>query len=473
MAHPRRVGASIRAPQQTRRGSGEPLDLHELADPRRRPEALKRAVVSPTSPLSTLLHQQAKTLRDAVCCQLNFTQERASANLLVDLEAHLSAVQQHFLRFLILQEFHTRNPETGPLGGLNALFASRFILKENFDTGLIIQTPLYDANTRLHPRYIQTYQDMDDTRYNQNIPSKEAKGGFASVRKVLHKDTGEPLAMKTFFEDGDRAQILYEIGILEVCDHSNIPKLVEAFSMPIEDEDETIKIIMRPWAPFTLKKFLESPDQKRRARCPWFQPGSPESQMCIYKIMKQLTDAVVYLHRLSIKHKDIKPDNILLHKPKSSPPHAIIADVGVGKVLVRNGSTNYNKSTYEYLAPEQVSKKASGLPADVWQLGCCFAMLLAVSKAGTLGYDKLYASFWRPGEDCLCQIASEHEYFMSSFRDIYRSSSRADRAACSLVSSMLNMDHQDRINIEGVLASVEDLIRQASEGGGRGVTMAG
>ncbi|RTE75161.1 hypothetical protein BHE90_010420, partial [Fusarium euwallaceae] len=459
------------------------------------------------------------TLQDAVCCHLNFTQERASgipgarcccstrlrytADLLADLEAHLSAVQQHFLRFLILEEFHTQNPETDQVGGLNALFASRFILQENFDTGSMsaslgpgggfrhmmdainpslsqteavrlfierhVQKPFFDANTRLHPRYVQTYQTMKDTRYDQSSGSTISTGSFASVRMVKHTDTQEKLALKTFIKTSDRAQILYEIGILQVCDHPNILKLVEAFSMPTEDEDEdegeTIQIIMSPWAPFTLQKFLESPN-----RCPWFQPGSPQSQMCVYKIMQQLTDAVVYLHRRSIKHKDIKPDNILLHKPKSSPPHAIIADVGVGKVLVRNGSTNYIHSTYEYLAPEQVSKKASGLPADVWQLGCCFAMLLAVSKAGTLGFKRLWDSFCLTGS---CQIAGEHGHFMKSFGEIYLLRSRADRVAYSLVSSMLNRDHKARINIEGVLASVEDLIRQASEGGGRGVTMAG
>ncbi|RSM15425.1 hypothetical protein CDV31_005017 [Fusarium ambrosium] len=458
MAHPRRVGASIRAPQQARRGSREPLDLRELAEACRRLEALKRAAASPTSPLSTPLHQQAKTLQDAVCCHLNFTQERASADLLADLEAHLSAVQQHFLRFLILEEFHTRNPETGRVGGLNALFASRFILQENFDTGSMsasmgpgggfrhmmdvinpspsqtravrhfikrhIQTPFFDANTRLHPRYVQTYKKMEDTRYDQSSASTISTGSFASVRMVKHTGTQEELALKTFDRKSDRAQIRYEIGILQVCDHPNILKLVEAILVSTEDGKDTMSIVMRPWAPFTLREFLESSDKERKDECPWFRPGSPQSDLCVYKIMQQLADAVVYLHRL----------------------------------------------TYEYLAPEQVSKKASGLPADVWQLGCCFAMLLAVSKAGTLGFKRLWDSFCLTGS---CQIAGEHGHFMKSFGEIYLLRSRADCVAYSLVSSMLNQNDKARINIEGVLASVEDLIRQASEGGGRGVTMAG
>ncbi|RSL82017.1 hypothetical protein CEP51_005460 [Fusarium floridanum] len=501
----------------------------------------KEAAVSPDSPMSKLIHQQTKALLEGVylyrdliyhtvksfqeAIDIHLTRRRYPHHFLevdipADLEANLGVqlrtVQRELFRFLILEVFHARNPETGRLGGLNALFASRFILQDDGGPGSIseslgpdgaqrilasvqnmmeaigidlsvdeaiqslhkdqdhIQALFSHTNPRLHPRHVRKYQKIEDTAYNQNVAFSAAKGSFGFVHKVQRKDTGEILAMKTFFKGGNRTQILYEIGILEVCDHPNIPKLVEAFSVPTEDEyedeDETINIVMSPWAPFTLQKFLELIELKRRAQCPWFRPGSPQSDLCIFDIMRQLADAIAYLHRKSIKHKDIKPDNILLYEPRSSPPHAIVADVGVSKVMVHKGSTNYNDSSYQYLAPEQVAEKDSSLPADVWQLGCCFALLLAVSKAGTLGYHRLWDSFCLTGS---CQIASEHGHFMKSFGEIYLFRSRADRVAYSLVSSMLNRDHKARINIEGVLASVEDLIRQASEGGGRGVTMAG
>lgn len=312
---------------------------------------------------------------------------------------------------------------------------------------------------------------MEDASYKHDFSSSISKGSFALVQKVKHKRTGELLAMKTFFETSDRAQILREIGILEVCDHPNILKLVEAFTVATEDEDDKINIVVRPWAPFTLQKFLESSEKKRRAQCPWFQAGSPQSDMCIYRIMQQLAEAVAYLHRRSIKHKDIKPDNILLHEPEAIPPRAIVADVGVSKVLVHNGSTKYDDCSYPYLAPEQVKKRDSSLCADVWQLGCCFALLLAVSKAGTLGYRQLWMSFSQSGEDCSCQIAGEHGHFMKSFRETCSPRSWADRAACSLVANMLDPVHETRIGIEEVLASVGALLRQAQKDGTDDVVM--
>lgn len=174
--------------------------------------------------------------------------------------------------------------------------------------------------------------------------------------------------------------------------------------------------------------------------------------------MQQLAEAVAYLHCLSIKHKDIKPDNILLHEPGSIPPRAIVADVGVSKVLVHGGSTKYDDCSYPYPAPELVKKRESSLRVDIWQLGCCFALLLAVSKAGTSRYRRPWTSFSRSGENFLCQITGEHDHFIRSFKEICLSGSRADYEAYSLVSSMLNPVHEARIDIEKILASIRGLL---------------
>ncbi|KAM0429619.1 hypothetical protein ACHAPT_006223 [Fusarium lateritium] len=478
--------------------------------------ARTKAGASPNSPMATLLDKHAKYLQEAVS---SFRKKLLDAKLgpgddvPADIVAQIPIVHENIFKVLNLADQFARNPATGQDGGLNALYASKFILGDDAGgassafpslgpddahrittelqtllqgmgvgraqrtskseaTRLFqeqrngVQALLSEISARFQPRYVNTYQNMEDTPYDQNVATSVSKGSFALVRKVKYKRTGEDLAMKTFFKESDRVQIFREIGVLEVCDHPNILKLVEAFTVATEDDDDTINIVMSPWAPFTLQKFLETSDDKRRAQCPWFQPGSPQSELCIYRIMQQLADAVAYLHHRLIKHKDIKPDNILLYEPGSIPPRAIVADVGVSKVLVHGGSTKYNDCSYPYLAPEQVAERESSLRADVWQLGCCFALLLAVSKAGMSGYRRLWTSFSRSGEDCSCQIAGEHGYFLKSFKDICLTKSWVDGAAYSLVSSMLDPVHENRIGIEGVLASVGNLIRQAREDGG-------
>ncbi|KAJ4329082.1 hypothetical protein N0V84_000440 [Fusarium piperis] len=511
----------IHLSQQADHGFREVTDLLDKAAALcRRVTAWSEARASPDSPVALLLFQRAKYLQEAVCClQTKLLDAKLDPGDYVptDVVAQLPIVRVQLFEVLNLVDLYAGNPSTGQDGGLNALFASKFILgndggaclafpslgsdvSQRIMTGLqnLLQTmgigqaqsispdeairlfnkQRNDINAffseiaaRLDPRYVHKYQNMEDVPYNHDFSSSISRGSFALVRKVKHRHTGEVLAMKTFFKESDRGQISREIGILEVCDHPNIVKIVEAFTVATEDDEDTINIVMRPWAPFTLQKFLESPEEKRRAQCPWFQPGSLQSFMCICRIMQQLAEAVAYLHRLSIKHKDIKPDNLLLCEPGSIPPRAIVADVGVSKVLVHGGSTKNDDCSYPYLAPEQVDKRESSLRADVWQLGCCFALLLAVSKAGTSGYRRLWTSFSRSGEDCSCQIAGEHGHFIKTFGEICLPGSKVDHEAYLLVSSMLNPAHEARIDIEGVLASIRGLLSQAREGEAEDVTM--
>jgi serine/threonine protein kinase len=214
--------------------------------------------------------------------------------------------------------------------------------------------------------------------------------------------------MKTFrvrnaFSEKDKKIILRELGILEVCFHKNIVELVEAFSL---DNGRSIRLVMSPWAPCTLATFLQESDMERADRCPWFDPGAAASDHCVFRIMFELADAVSYLHGKKIKHKDLKPDNILLYREGTRHVTPLVTDVGVSKIEIPGGKTKYTDSTYAYLAPEQHNHESSDLRSDIWQLGCCFAELFAVSRGGAAGSLTLHQSFNR--DDSSCCIAMEH-----------------------------------------------------------------
>lgn len=275
------------------------------------------------------------------------------------------------------------------------------------------------------------------------------------VQRVNHKGSGEALAMKTFqnvFSEKDMKEILRGLRVLEVCDHKNIVQLVEAFRL--QDDDPSMHLVMAPWAPCTLSTFLRMSKEQRKARCPWFKPGAPESDRCIYRIMSGLADGVGYLHSLPIKHKDLKPDNILLYREGGDDVTPLITDVGVSKVYRPGAKTNYDDGTYEYLAPEQDKLEASTLESDIWQLGCCFAELLAVAKAGTSAYEKLQDSFKREEGGCACSIAREHEPFMRTLAEICTAGRSTLRCAYIITTAMLDTDPTIRPNIESVRATL-------------------
>lgn len=282
-------------------------------------------------------------------------------------------------------------------------------------------------------------------------------GSWGVVQKVVHKTTGDSFARKTFrnvFSNSDRTLILRELGVMELCHHGNIITLMDAYE--VVEEPHTIHLVMAPWAPDTLHQFLHSPDATRTRAFPWFGPGQLESDMRIYGIMRELADAVGYLHSLSVKHKDIKPDNILLY---TDDDHVIpyLTDVGVSKVYRPGTKTNFTGSTYPYLSLEQLDLQESSLKSDIWQLGCCFAMLLAVARGGTAAMDELAISYQRTDEACSCNIAVESMQFMETLNSICASGNSAQDQAHWVVTRMLDLKPSTRFDIETVRMELKKL----------------
>ncbi|KAI1302915.1 kinase-like protein [Xylaria venustula] len=438
-------------------------------------------------PMNILLATQMQALKTQVCA-LRFE----VTNLDLDTVAnHLLATKVLILDTLAFLNFYRDEEHRGHDGALNSLFASRHILNRDKDfheadvpshndekymrmgkelctiVGHLTQEPinltaetlerhkstielfLNHTHDQFRPRYIHKYEAAADVPFIKDTTSPAYSGSFGVVQKATHKRTQELLAMKTFsniFSKKERAPILREIGLLEVCSHRNIVRYVEAFSM--EDDEHTIHLVMAPWAPYTLTRFLRTPDRTRKKQCPWFEPSSPKSHRCVYRILYELSDALEYLHSHSIKHKDLKPDNILLYHEESDLVTPVITDVGVSKIFRQGAATKYTDSTWEYLAPEQHAEKESTPRSDIWQLGCCFAELLAVAIGGTSGYEKLHDSFNRDDEDCSCSIAYEHTRFMETLTTISTErSNAAQKEAFGVTCAMLELEPSSRIEI--------------------------
>lgn len=270
---------------------------------------------------------------------------------------------------------------------------------------------------QLLPRYVHVFDNFADAPVLVDKNANPVPGSACMVRKVQHKRSGKTFAMKTYsnaYRPKLLKQILQEIGLLEVCSHPNIVKLSDAFKTL--DSEYDIHLVMSPWAPCTLEQLLVMSDEKRRSRCPWLRPGTEESDQCMHRIMLELSDALTYLHERFIKHKDLKPANILLqHEHSGTAVTPLITDVGVSKIQLPAAKTGYDDSTYVYLAPEQHDHVSSTLQSDVWQLGCCFAELLALGRGGSSGWWQYHNSFNRDDDkDCSFVIAKEQSHVIEA-----------------------------------------------------------
>lgn len=307
----------------------------------------------------------------------------------------------------------------------------------------------------LQPQHVRSYKSMECTPYEVDDASEIGHGAFGKVQRVIHRQTGKAFAMKTFevvLSVSAKKSILQEILILKYCHHPNIVRLIEAFSL---ESTSKMAIVIEPWAPYTLWKFLINTDAERDKACPWFDPASPRSTQVVLRIMHGIVLAIVHFHHRSVKHKDLKPENILLFEPGTADIAPLITDVGVSKLSFHGAPTNFTKSTYQFLAPEQIRHEESTLKADVWQLGCCFALLLAVAHGGASAFRQLWGVI--DSDTSSCQVAHEHPRFMEIFKRVYRRGG-AKESVFKLITGMLHVDPSERLTIIQVEAMVQALM---------------
>lgn len=99
------------------------------------------------------------------------------------------------------------------------------------------------------------------------------------------------------------------------------------------------------------------------------------------RIIAPVCGALVEAHEAGIRHRDIKPDNIMIQPMVGGQPTVRVLDFGIagfdnpqGQRITRQGQI---MGTPEYMAPEQAIGEEAGPKADVWALGVVLHHLLA------------------------------------------------------------------------------------------------
>lgn len=95
-----------------------------------------------------------------------------------------------------------------------------------------------------------------------------------------------------------------------------------------------------------------------------------------------LAGALDFLHEVKIRHRDIKPQNILV---KGS--HVYLTDFGISldwENLSRSTTTEDAAKTMLYCAPEVARWEKRNTSSDIWSLGCVFVEMLTLIKGRTV-----------------------------------------------------------------------------------------
>lgn len=181
------------------------------------------------------------------------------------------------------------------------------------------------------------------------------EGSFGKVEAyALRSNPGRKYAIKTIPKSLIRKynmvrQMNQELRILYRLNHFNIAKLYSHF------EDETFIYMVQEYAELgDLFRFIEKFPRKRL------------KEKKAANLIKQLLEALKYIHSNGIMHRDIKPENIFLGKGEIVK----LGDFGWSS-FVSNKEKRYTFcGTPDYLAPEMIDQSVGhGNSVDVWAVG--------------------------------------------------------------------------------------------------------
>jgi len=198
-----------------------------------------------------------------------------------------------------------------------------------------------------------------DIRDFYDIGKTLGVGSFAIVKECVNKKTGESYAVKIIDKkhiEGQENMIKTEVNVIKQLRHPNIICLKEFYES--ERDIYLVTDIARGGELFDHIIDKGSFTEKDAAH-----------------LIKQVLEAVNYMHKKNIVHRDLKPEN-LLFKDKSEESPLMVTDFGLSKFTEASTLLNTSCGTPGYVAPEIISRKGHGIAVDLWSIGVITYVLL-------------------------------------------------------------------------------------------------
>lgn len=193
-------------------------------------------------------------------------------------------------------------------------------------------------------------------------------GQYGIVRKCINRSTGQRCAVKSIRKDNPAVKsgaISREITLLLLMKHRSITQLVDVF-----EDAEYVHIVTDLCTGGELYDKIVEKSSSNSANC-----GTSCFTECeAASIIKQILNAVSYMHSQDVVHRDLKPENILFETKDENSPIKII-DFGLAREHTEQIPMNNIVGTPYYIAPEVLRRKYNK-SCDLWSVGVIAYILL-------------------------------------------------------------------------------------------------
>ncbi|XP_048519781.1 calcium/calmodulin-dependent protein kinase type 1 isoform X2 [Dendroctonus ponderosae] len=200
-------------------------------------------------------------------------------------------------------------------------------------------------------------KSLVDEKYH--LKEQLGTGAFSEVRLAESKEKpGQLFAVKIIDKKalkGKEDSLENEIMILRKLTHPNIVQLLETF----EDKNKVYLIMELVTGGELFDRIVEK--------------GSYTEKDAAH-LIRQVLEAVDYMHEQGVVHRDLKPENLLYYSPDKESK-IMISDFGLSK-MEDGGIMATACGTPGYVAPEVLAQKPYGKAIDVWSIGVISYILL-------------------------------------------------------------------------------------------------